>query len=132
MTISTQHHQARRRVVLQDSLMNDTSSWWPELDSVFLRSRFQKIKNLAITLDRLWKIHVGTSLAHNHMVAVNACRYGCGRETTRHELKQCHLSRCILHGYSVWLEFEICCASNVIAIAGVVEKRLLSVLEMGV
>jgi hypothetical protein len=43
--------------------MNDTRARWPELDSVFLCCRLQKVKNLFIALDRLGQIRVCAFLA---------------------------------------------------------------------
>lgn len=51
-------------------------------------------------------------------------------EVAGHELKQCHLGRCVLHGHTIRLELESRIASNIEPVVGVGEKRFFWVVQM--
>src|ERR1700761_4714204 len=50
MAIRTEHHQSRRCIVLQDSLMYNSRTRGPELNAILLRRRLEKVIHLLIAL----------------------------------------------------------------------------------
>ena len=107
MRISTHHHTSRECIVFEHYLMDDSGTWSPETDMVFLRNRLQEVVNLLIGLASLRKIlccaHIGT----NQVITMYGSRYGHLVLTRIHELQECHLRSRILHRHAIRSEVNI-------------------------
>ena len=81
--------------------MNDTRSRLPETDTVLGSASSEEVVNLLVDVLSTSKILDTSSLSLNQVVAVNGGRDGDGGETSRHELKESHLSGSILASNSL-------------------------------
>ncbi|KAI6748867.1 hypothetical protein HG531_007814 [Fusarium graminearum] len=130
--VGSKHHQSRKSVVLENSLMNNSSARRPEVHSVFASSRLKEVKHLLVGLNTSRQIILSTLGSHNQVITVNACGDSRLGEVARHELEDGHLSRSILHVHTVGVETQVSLATDVLSIFGVAKQRLLGVVEMAV
>ena len=70
MGICTHHHTAREGIVLEYHLVDDTSSWSPEPDVIFLRYRLQEIIYLLVGLTCFRKVLSSTHVCTNQVIAM--------------------------------------------------------------
>ena len=70
MGICTHHHTAWEGIVLEYHLVDDTSSWSPEPDVIFLRYRLQKIIYLLVGLTCFRKVLSSTHVCTNQVIAM--------------------------------------------------------------
>ena len=70
MGVSTHHHTSREGIVLKYHLMDDTSTWSPESDVIFLRYRLQKVIYLFISLACLRQVLCSTHVGTNQVIAM--------------------------------------------------------------
>ena len=107
MGVGSHHHPARERIVFEDHLVDDPSSWLPEADTIFLGHCCQKIVNLLVGDFCTFQICNGSIFGQNQVIAMDRGGY-CGLLLTGlHELKQSHLSSCILHGNTIRIEIHV-------------------------
>jgi hypothetical protein len=66
------------------------------------------------------------------VITVNACGNSRLGEVARHELENGHLSRSVLHVDTVGVEAQVGLAADATSIVGVVEQRILGIVEMAV
>lgn len=104
VAVGSQHHETGHGVVLQHGLMDDASAGRPEVYPVFPRCRLEEVKDLFVRLDTGRQVVLGTALAHDQMVAVDAGGDRRLGEVAGHELQEGHLGRGILHVHPVGLE----------------------------
>ena len=71
MTVGTDHHAARKRVVLEHNLVNDAAAWAPETDAIFCRNRTQEIVDLFIGVDRYAHVDACARFSQDQVIAVH-------------------------------------------------------------
>lgn len=64
------------------------------------------------------------------MITVNTRRHRRSRQPTAHKLQQRHLGTRILHSHAIRLELQIRLPTNIAAIVGAAQQRLLRRLQM--
>lgn len=128
MRVRAQRHETRRRVVLQDGLVDDARAGRPELNAVLLRRALQEVVHLLVAIDAVRQVEVRAALADDHVVAVDAAGDGGLRQAAAHELQQGHLRRGVLHGDAVDEQLEVGLGAHIAAAVGVGQERLLRVL----
>lgn len=128
MRVRAQRHETRRRVVLQNGLVDDARARRPELNAVLLRRALQEVIHLLIAVDAVRQVEVRAALADNHVVAVDAAGHGGLRQAAAHELQQGHLRRGVLHGDAVDEQLEVGLGAHIAAAVGVGQERLFRVL----
>ena len=82
--------------------MNDTRSGLPESNTVLGSASSKEIVNLLVDILSTSQILDTSSLRLNQVIAVNGSGDGNGGETSRHELKESHLSGSILASNSLF------------------------------
>src|SRR5687768_6325883 len=101
MGISTDHHTSREGIIFKDYLVNDTGTGAPETNAIFIGYGRKEIKYFLAFGVRVSEVFLSTCFCYDKVVAM----YGGGnsncRPSRRHELEQGHLSRSVLHGYTV-------------------------------
>ena len=70
MRIGTYHHTSRECIVLKHHLMDDTGTWSPESDVIFLRYRLQEIIYLLVGLTCFRKVLNSTHVCTNQVIAM--------------------------------------------------------------
>ena len=76
--------------------MNDTGTRTPEPDIVFGTRRRQEVVDLLVDILGASKILLTADLSFDQVIAVHCGRSSDRGHAGRHELKDCHLSSCIL------------------------------------
>ena len=104
MAVGANHHSARKCVVLKHYLVNDSTAWSPETNSVFCRHALQKVVHLFVGVNRDAHVDACAGFRQNEVVAMHGAWHRCGGKSGSHELQQRHLRSCVLHGNSVWGE----------------------------
>ncbi len=107
MRVRADHHSAGECIILKHNLMDNSRTRFPESDSVFVRNACEEFVHFLVIGVCPKQIARRSDFRLNQMIAVNGGGHRHGFSSGGHELKQCHLSGCILHGYSVWSEFHI-------------------------
>ena len=107
MRVSTYHHSARERIVLEHHLMNNASTGTPEANAIFQSHRAQEIVHLAIGFESSRKVFLDTHISTNQMVAMHRGGNCHTSLTGIHELQQSHLCRSVLHSHTVGTELHI-------------------------
>lgn len=102
--VGTKHHQSRKSVVLEDSLVNNTGTRRPKVHSILARRRLKEVENLLVSLNTSLQIILSTLRTHNQVVTVNAGGDSRLGQVARHELEDSHLGRGVLHVDTVRLE----------------------------
>ena len=132
MAVSSEHHETGDGVVLEDGLVDNTSTGRPEVDTILLASRLEEVKDLVVGRDTGLQVLIGTLGSDDQVVAVNTGGDNGRGEVAGHELQEGHLGRGILHVHTVGLELEVGLAADVTAAVGVGEERLFDIVEVGV
>ena len=107
MAVGTDHHTARKSIVLQYYLVDDTRTGFPETDAIFLTHRSEKIKNFLIGIQRCGQVRISSCLSLDQVITMHRtgnCYFGF---SCTHELQQRHLCGSILHGHAVRIEIDI-------------------------
>lgn len=112
--------------------MDDTSSRRPEVHTILAGGRLEEFENLLVSLNTSFQITLGTLVSNNQMVAVDAGGDSRAGQVAGHELEQSHLGGSILHVDTVGVEAQVGPAPDTAAIVGVVEQRLLDVVQVAV
>ena len=99
--IGADDESSRKRVVLQDDLVNDPGAWRPEADAVSCTDRFEEGVHLVVLEQGRLKVSVGAHVRPNQMVAMHRRRYGDRVAPGEHELQQGHLGGRVLHRHAV-------------------------------
>ena len=107
MRVCTNHHSSWECVVFQYHLMDDSCSWFPEANMIFLRYRLQEVVNLFVAFHSCRKIVFYTLVGTNQVVAMHTCRHCHARFACIHKLEQSHLGGSILHSHTVGTEVYI-------------------------
>ena len=71
MRIGTHHHAARKGIVFEHYLMDDSGTWSPEADVIFLRDRLQEVVYLFISLASLREVFLSPHVGTNQVIAMN-------------------------------------------------------------
>lgn len=132
VAVGSEHHETGDGVVLEDGLVNDTSTGRPKVNTVLLASRLEEVENFVVGGDTGLQVLIGTLGSHNQVVAVDTGRNNGLGKVAGHELQEGHLGGGILHVYTVGLELEVGLAADVTAAVGVGEERLFDIVEVGV
>ena len=98
---SSDHKTTWEGVVLEDDLVDDTRAWFPETDVVLGACGGQKVINFLVDALCPVQILLTTDLSFNQVITVNSRGCGNGWHASGHELKNGHLSSCVLASYSV-------------------------------
>ena len=107
MRIRPDHHAARKSVVFQHDLMNDTGPGFPETEPVAVGHAFEKIVHLAVRIVGGRHIGSGPPVGLNQVVAVHRRRNGRTVAAGVHKLQQRHLRRGILHRHAIRTEIHV-------------------------
>ena len=107
MRIRPDHHAARKSVVFQHDLMNDTGPGFPETEPVAIGHAFEKIVHLAVRIVGGRHIGSGPPVGLNQVVAVHRRRNGRTVAAGVHKLQQRHLRRGILHRHAIRTEIHV-------------------------
>ena len=105
--IRPDHKSAREGIILKHHLVYDAGTWLPKSDSVLIRYRSEKIKNLVGFINGLLKICSCAYAGLNEVVAVNRGGHRYFFAACRHELQQGHLGRSILHGNTIGRKINV-------------------------
>lgn len=87
--------------------MNDTRARSPETNVILGTGRGKEVINFLVDIVRIGKIFDTSDLCLDQMIAMNSCRVGDGWHTCRHELKNGHLSGCVLTRYTIWTQSQV-------------------------
>ena len=71
MAISSDHHPARKRVVLEHNLVNDSATWTPKTNAVLGRHALQEVVHLAVVVNGDAEINLCSYLGQNQVIAMN-------------------------------------------------------------
>ena len=95
--VCSDHHSARKGIILQHNLMNDSGPRFPETDTITGRSRLQKIIDFPIRRLSCRQVLLHPVAGTDQMVTMYCGRHGNGIPSRIHKLEQSHLGRGILH-----------------------------------
>ena len=70
--VGADHHRARKCVVFQDNLVNDTGARLPEADSMFFTGRTQEVINFRVVVECPLHIFVSADSCLNQVIAVHS------------------------------------------------------------
>jgi len=131
MRVGTDHQTTRESVILQDNLVNDTGAGLPETNVVLAGSSGKEVVDFLVDIIGTRKILVTTNLGLDQVVTVDGGGSGDGRHTSRHELKDGHLSSGILASNTVGAHFQVRLATLDVLAVRVVKVRVQDLLSIG-
>src|SRR5690606_32879711 len=73
--IGSDHHATRERIVFQHYLVDDTSTWFPETNTIFIRNRREEVKYLAALFVCNVQVFFCTCTGYDKVIAVHRRRY---------------------------------------------------------
>ena len=107
MRVGSNHHSARKGIVFQHHLMDNSSTWFPESNPIFVRYRLKEVKHLSRGVVGRFQIGSSTLFGLDQVIAMHSCWYSYFWFSCLHKLQQCHLSSCVLTCDSVWSKVNI-------------------------
>ena len=74
VAVGTNHHSARKCVVLKHYLVDDSAAWSPKANAVFCRNALQEVVHLFVRVDSNTHVNAGTSFCQNQVIAMHGAR----------------------------------------------------------
>ena len=105
--VGTDQQATGEGIVLEEDLVDDTRTGFPEANVVLGARGGQKVVDLLVDLNGTCKILSTANLGLNQVVAVDSGGVGHGGHARGHELQNGHLGSGILAGHAIRAELEV-------------------------